>query len=138
MMQDDQLSMIRQKFMSVRKLICTGNPDKPFTIANGIKRLYPNATFLHKSNGWDLTDTSVELSLKEVFSKHNLFINASFIEVGVQSKLLEICNRSVKYCDVVNIGSTHEYDNGGSFEYQKSKLDLRNLSLALHTARFNT
>jgi hypothetical protein len=137
-MQEQLLIELRERFMSTRRVICTGNPDRPFTIAQGIKKLYPNSTFLHKSNGWDLTDPNLDLKLKEQFAKHNTFINASYINHGIQSKLLELCNQSVKHCDVVNIGSTHEYDNGGSVEYQNSKLNLRNLSLTLNTARFKT
>lgn len=138
MMQQQLLIKLRQQFMSNRTVICTGNPDKPFTIAHGIKKLYPTAIFLHKSNGWDLTDPANDLKIKEQFSKHNMFINASYIGPGIQYKLLELCNQSVKYCDVVNIGSTHEYDNGGYHEYQQSKLNLRNLSLTLNTSRFKT
>ena len=137
-MQEQLLVELRQKFMSTRRVICTGNPDRPFTIAGGIKKLYPNATFLHKSNGWDLTDPLIELRIKEQFSKHNMFINASYINPGIQYRLLELCNQSVKYCDVINIGSTHEYDKLGSEAYKKSKLNLRDLSLNLNTARFKT
>ena len=137
-MQEQLLIKLRQKFMSTRQVICTGNPDKPFTIAHGIKKLYPNTTFLHKSNGWDFTDPALELPLKEQFSKHNMFINASYVKQGIQYQLLDLCNQSVKYCDVINIGSTHEYDDGGPLEYKKSKLNLRNLSLTLNTARFKT
>jgi hypothetical protein len=138
MIQEQALTKLRQKFMSNRQVICTGNPNNLFTIAHGIKKIYPNATFLHKSNGWDLTDPALEAKIKEQFSKHNMFINASYISCGTQLRLLELCNQSVKYCDVVNIGSVHEYDNLGLPEYKKSKLDLRNLSLNLNTHRFKT
>ena len=138
MISEEKLIELRQKFMSSRKVICTGNPAKPFTIAHGIKKIYPNATFLHQSNGWDLTDPSLESSIKEQFSKHNTFINASYIGPGAQHRLLELCNESVKFCDVINIGSTHEYDKLGSEIYQQSKLNLRNLSLDLNTFRFKT
>ena len=36
--------------MENRKVVCTGNPDRPYTIANGIKKIWPNATFLSLSN----------------------------------------------------------------------------------------
>jgi hypothetical protein len=137
-MKEEILLAARLKFMSDRKVICTGNPDKPFTIASGIKKKYPNATFIHKSNGWDLTDPDLEPQLRQQFSKHNFFINASYIESGIQSKLLNLCKQSVKHCDVINIGSTHEFGNAGPVDYQESKLDLINLSLSLNTARFKT
>lgn len=124
--------------MADRRVICTGNPDAPFTIARGIKKIYPNATFLCRSTGWDLTDSGIESKIQEQFSKHNMFVNASYIQSGIQSKLLDLCNKSVKYCDVVNIGSTHEYDQRGSIDLRDSKLNLRNLSLTLNTYRFKT
>jgi hypothetical protein len=73
-----------------------------------------------------------------LFKGHNTFINASYIEPYAQSNLLEACNQSLKFCDVFNIGSTHEYDNLGSEIYKLSKLDLRNKSLNLNTYRFKT
>ena len=136
-MNNDKLKEFRKKFIENRKVICTGNPDRPYTIASGIKKIWPDATFLSLSNGWDLL-TSPDDRLKEVFSKHNTFINASYIGSKIQSRLLELCNQAVKFCDVINIGSTHEYDGNGSEEYQNSKLDLRNKSLQLDTYRFQT
>ena len=126
--------------MSNRKIICTGNPNKPFTLASGFKKIFPDATFIHTDSGWDLTDQSSEAQqkLKELFAQHNTFINASYIGPYVQSYLLDTCAQSVKYCDVFNIGSTHEYDNLGTLEYKQSKLDLRNKSLQLDTYRFQT
>jgi len=138
MTQEQTVAKLRQKLMSTRRVICTGNPDKPFTIAHGIRKLYPDTTFLCKAHGWDLTDDRSYAELKEQFARHNTFINASYIDHGVQSKLLDLCNQSVKFCDVVNIGSTHEYDGGGSVEYRDSKIHLKNLSLNLNTYRFRT
>lgn len=134
--QGKPLELIRKKYFSNRKILCTGNPDNPYTIAYGIKKLYPDATFIHKSNGWDLTD--IDDRLIQEFKKHNTFINASYIAPGIQSKLLTLCNESSKFYDVINIGSTHEYDGLGTEEYQTSKFDLRTLSLALNTFRFRT
>lgn len=130
----------RQQAMAHRRVLCTGNPDDPTTLASGVRKLYPDATFIHRSTGWDLTDMSdaaVE-RLKAIFAQHNTFINASYIAPGVQQKLLEICSQSVKFCDVVNIGSTNEYDGLGSAEYSQSKISLRECSLKLNTFRFKT
>jgi len=132
--------MIRTKIMQPRKIVCTGNPDDPTKLASGFKKLFPDAAFIHRSNGWNLTDHSLiaQTKLKELFSKHNTFINASYIAPGVQEFLLDVYNQSVKIGDVFNIGSTHEYDELGKPEYTKSKLDLRNKSLRLNTYRFQT
>ena len=36
-MNNDKLKEFRKKFIENRKVICTGNPDRPYTIASGIK-----------------------------------------------------------------------------------------------------
>jgi len=135
-----KLAALREKLMSDRKVICTGNPNKTSTLASGFKKIFSKITFIHQSAGWDLTDQSptARQNLKELFAEHNTFINASYIAPYVQSYLLEMCNQSIKFCDVFNIGSTHEYDGHGSIDYQQSKLDLRNKSLQLNTYRFRT
>lgn len=134
------IQIARNKFVETRKILCTGNPDNPTTLASGIRKIYPGTTFIHRSAGWDLANLSKndELELGKLFSQHNTFINASFIAPFVQSKLLTICNNSVKFHDVVNIGSTHEYDGLGHEKLTESKLDLRNISLKLNTFRFKT
>jgi hypothetical protein len=134
------MSDLRKKLMATRRVICTGNPDNPSTLASGVKKIFPDATFIHQSNGWDLSDQSdqAQQKLKDIFVQHNTFINASYIGPGIQSYLLELCNQSVKYCDVFNIGSTHEYDGLGPPQYQQSKLDLRIKSLKLNSYRFQT
>lgn len=124
--------------MTRRRIICTGNPDREGTIASGIKKLFPDTTFIHRSNGWDLRDPSLEQAIIKKFSGHNTFINASYIAAGVQSTLLDLCHRSLKFCDVINCGSTHEYDGFGSQDYTESKRDLRHLSLKLNSYRFRT
>lgn len=136
----NNIAMIRKKVMQTRKIVCTGNPDNPNKLASRFKKLFPDATFIHLSNGWDLTDHSptAQARLKELFSKHNTFINASYIAPGVQEFLLDMYNQSVKIGDVFNIGSTHEYDELGKPEYAKSKLELRDKSLRLNTYRFET
>lgn len=138
--QQTKIVQLRKKLMSSRKVLCTGNPSNPTLLASGFKKIFSQITFIHRDAGWDLTDQSpaAQERLKKLFSQHNTFINASYIAPHVQSYLLETCNQSVKHCDVVNIGSTHEYDGIGSLEYQQSKLDLRNKSLQLNTYRFQT
>lgn len=137
--QQKKLSSLRETLMATRKVVCTGNPNNPNTLAHGIKKIFPTTTFIHASAGWDLTDQSADAQekLKHLFSRHNTFINASYIAPYVQSFLLDLCNQSVKFCDVFNIGSTHEFD-GGLIEYQQSKLNLRNKSLQLNSYKFQT
>ena len=136
--QQSKLTDFRKKYMEDRRVVCTGNPSNPYSIAYGIKTYFPNATFWSKSNGWDLTDSANDNRILEEFKKYNTFINASYIAPGIQSKLLDLCNQAVKFCDVVNIGSTNEYDEQGSLEYMNSKIELRTKSLQLNTFRFST
>ena len=130
----------RQRCMLNRKVVCTGNPNTPGTLAQGFKKLFPEAVFLCRGTGWDLAnlcDDSVT-ELKNIFKKCNTFLNCSYIAPGIQSRLLDICHSSVQFCDIVNIGSTHEYDGLGLDEYRESKLQLRNQSLRLNSFRFAT
>ena len=140
MIMNDSLAHVRQTLMSNQKVLCTGNPDNPSLLAHGFRKIFPDATFIHKTNGWNLTDQSTDNTqrLREIFLKHNTFINASYIGPSVQSYLLEVCAENVKYCDVFNIGSTNEYDGLGSAEYVESKLALRTRSLQLNSYRFKT
>ena len=133
------MTNIRDIVMSKRYVLCTGNPDKN-TIASGIRQVFPNTTFIHKSNGYNLEDMSEQdiLQVKECMKKHNCFINASYISPNTQLTLLNLYFESVKMGEVFNVGSTHEYDNLGGEEYKKSKLTLRNRSLELNNYRINT
>lgn len=131
---------VRQRMMSTRKVVCTGNPNRPGTLASGFKKLFPDAVFLCRDTGWDLANLDAECraKLQQMFSQCNTFLNCSYIAPGVQESLLDICNQSVKFCDVVNIGSTHEYDGLGNTTYKDSKLGLREKSLSLNSFRFRT
>ena len=126
---------LRKIVMNRRMVLCTGNPDRKGSIASGIREVFPNTTFVYKSNGYDLT----KVSIKDIMSKHNCFINTAYIEHGMQLKLLNDYFESVKIGEVFNIGSTHEYDNlGGDPEYVNSKLMLRDRSLELNNYRINS
>ena len=131
---------LRDKLLLKRSILVTGNPDNPKNLAYGFKKIYPDATFIHKSAGWDLEDLSDEnnLRLQNLFKNYNTFINASYIGPYIQTKLLEIFNQSQKFCDIFNIGSTHEFDGLGTMEYTNSKLNLRDTSLKLNSYRCRT
>ena len=51
MSREELIKKARDKFMSSRKVICTGDPSNPKHIASGIKKVWPDATFIYKSNG---------------------------------------------------------------------------------------
>ena len=133
-----QILALRNHSMKTRKILCTGNPSREGTIASGVREIWPDATFIHLSKGYDflnLEDKHKEI--EQLFKTHNTFINASHVK-GVQTKLLEMCNKNMIVGDVFNIGSTHEYDNTGPEKYKKEKLALRKLSLELNSFRIQT
>jgi hypothetical protein len=129
---------MRKRAMKTRKVLCTGNPYRKGTIASGVREIWPDATFIHLSNGYDflnLLDKKAEV--ESLLKKNNTFINASHVK-GAQIKLLEICSKNMVVGDVFNIGSTHEYDNLGRKKYKEEKLALRKLSLQLNSFRIQT
>jgi hypothetical protein len=128
--------------MSKKRILCTGNPDNPNTIAYGIRQVFPTAEFASTATGYDLTfnTTGSEDFFKEQLKRYNVLINASYIGLGVQKRILEITNQTWKHGHVVNIGSSSEYDpdNYVNPAYAYDKIALRNLSLKLFSYRFRT
>lgn len=133
-----QILAFRNDSMKKRKVLCTGNPNRDGTIASGVREIWPAATFIHLSNGFDfLSLGDKEKELENLFMTHNTFINASYVG-GVQKKLLHLCHKNMTIGDVFNIGSTHEYDNLGEEDYTKNKIELRRIGLELNSFRFQT
>jgi len=129
------IDLLRKRYMSQPKVLCTGNPNKYNTIASGVKEIYPNTTFIHLSNGYDFTTANLD----DLFKTHNIFINASYVAPGIQEKLLDQYAVTAKLGHVFSIGSVHEYDgNGKNPDYIKSKQDLHAVSLAINNFRINT
>lgn len=138
--QEKNILKVRERYMHFRKILCTGNPDKKTCIAYGIKQIWPNATFMHLSNGYNFLNfnTDLEYKLKNLFLSHNTFINASYISDNVQKRLLEICCENMKIGDVFNIGSMYEYDGSIDTLYKLSKIKLKTKSIELNSFRFQT
>lgn len=133
---EKSLITVRDRIMKERKIICTGNPSNPKNIAHGIKQIFPDTTFVHKSMGVDLEkDTDVFTDLLE---NHNTFINASYIGHNTQTNLLKIAAQTFKMGQVFNIGSTNEYDSLGEKSYCESKNILKKTSLELNNFRVQT
>lgn len=137
---EQAIAVARNRLMAARRVVCTGNPNRPGTLASGFQKIFPDAIFLCRSTGWDLGAIGkLELEkLREIFAACNTFLNCSYVDKNVQCDLLEICHASTKYCDVINVGSTHEYDGLGDEDYRIAKTNLRNKSLVLNSFRFRT
>jgi hypothetical protein len=121
------------------KILCTGNPND-VGLAQCIQSLYPDAKFLSRSNGYDFTK-DIDNKFRELLTEYNVFINYSWVSLGVQEKLLRIVAEEWASGHVFNIGSTNE-DNPlltqAEPEYTASKLQLRKASLELNNEHFKT
>jgi hypothetical protein len=123
-------------------ILCTGNPND-VGVAQAIRLLYPNTAFMSRTNGYDFFEfnDATEKSFRENLKKYNVFINYSWVAIGVQTKLLNIVAEEWKTGHVINIGSTNE-DNEilarSEPEYTNDKLKLRRVSLELNNEHFKT
>lgn len=134
-MNTQRLSAMRRQLMTPRKIICTGNPNNPWTVAHAVQKIWPEATFVSRGLGHDLTFDNLE-AVAELMARHNTFINSSYIAPGVQLALLELARKTWKFGHVINLGSVHEF--GHTSEYANSKRALRDRSLEMHDYRFRT
>ena len=125
-----------------KKILCTGDPNKTSTLAHAVKKLFPNAEFLHRSMGVDLTTEEGLSVFKETVADFDVFINSSYIGPGVQERLLRITKELWTEGYVFNIGSVAEYQSADvncmDRTYIDSKISLRNTSMALGWYDFKT
>lgn len=124
--------------MENHKIICTGNPSKNYTIANSIKNFFPDTTFIHHSNGFDLTSNLGLELFQQQLSNHSVLLNCSYIAPGIQEKLLNIAREVWNQGHVFNIGSFVEFksNNIDDQAYLESKKNLRDQSLKLCNDKF--
>ena len=124
--------------MDDMKILCTGNPDKDYTLASCVRATFPNTTFIYKSNGFDLTtDHGLNLFRKEILT-HNVFFNCSYVAPGVQTSLVTIAHEVWQKGRIFNMGSLVEYKdcNIEDQEYADSKKKLRNQAITLCSDNF--
>lgn len=115
------------------KILCTGNPKK-FTLAWAARQKWKVVDTISLTNGWDLTSAVSINDFRFKISNYDVFINSSYIAVGVQKRLLEITVEEWMKSDIkghiFNIGTTLEWnDMHGRNDYIQSKIDLRKKSL---------
>ena len=125
--------------MSIYKIICTGNPHKP-GIAKSVFERFPNTTFLHLSNGYDLLSLDGQNKFKSIIKNYNVFINVSQLKDNFQEQLLKIAHKESMTGHVFNIGSIAEYKRWEWYNsaYTEEKRSLRETSLDLCTQYFKT
>jgi hypothetical protein len=134
-MNTQRLSAMRRQLMTPRKILCTGNPNNPNTVAHAVQKIWPTATFVSRGLGYDFQSDALD-GVAELIAQHNTFINSSYVAPGVQLKLLELARKTWKFGHVINLGSVHEFAHDS--EYAHSKRALRDRSLELHDYRFRT
>jgi len=119
-------------------VLCTGNPNY-IGIPYSLSKIFKNIDFVHKSNGFDLTNFE---EFKILINNYNVFINHSAFNYTIQKDLLQLCvdqwQKNKKRGHIINIGSVLEYEFAKKYkidtiEYYESKTDLRNLGLELCT-----
>jgi hypothetical protein len=120
------------------KILCTGNPAAG--IAQSIQKLYPDTTFISRSNGYDLTTTDGLDKFKNLLSAYNVFINHAQLAGTIQCDLLNITRELWTTGYVINIGSVIEFKRWEWLEPKaaEEKRQLRDLSLQLSSEHFRT
>jgi hypothetical protein len=121
------------------KILCTGNPSGG--IAQSIQRLYPDTTFISRSNGYDLTTDEGIDKFKNIISNFNVFINHSQLQgTTLQRDLLLYTRKAWTEGYVINIGSVIEFKRWEWLEpaAAEEKRQLRDLSLELSSEHFKT
>jgi hypothetical protein len=120
------------------KILCTGNPKTG--IACSLKAIYPNTTFISRSNGYDLTTPAGLNKFKSLLSDYNVFINHSQLYGDLQRQLLTVVSQTWTHGHVVNIGSVLEFKKWEFIEPSaaEEKRKLRDLSLELSSEHFKT
>ena len=120
------------------KILCTGNPKDG--IAKSLQTIYPDATFISRANGYDLTTSQGLAKFQEMLPNYNVFINHSQLVDNAQCTLLSCANELWSSGHVVNIGSVLEFRKWEFIEpvAAEEKRKLRDLSLELNTEFFKT
>jgi hypothetical protein len=133
------------------RIICTGNPDTPSNLANTVRKHFPDAKFIHKSNGYDLlTEQGLKLFQDEI-ANYDVFLNCSYIGIDVQQSLLKLTFSKWfgRGGHVFNIGSIVEFmaqfhdplvltKINADIPYMNSKLNLKKASAILGSSDFKS
>jgi hypothetical protein len=112
----------------VNKLLITGNPNKG--LAQSLFKLWPNAVFASRQNGWDLTNDQRRRDLAQEALKYDVFINNSALWQFQQTLVLQEVYKAAKDANhnlrIICIGSTTDRTSKASdWIYQQEKKALR-------------
>lgn len=115
-------------------MIITGNNNSG--VAGALAKLYPDAEFISRSTGYDLSTKVDQERLAEAVCNHNVFVNCAALYKFNQTTLLNIvyhkCVLEKHNCHIINIGSTTDrVKKGGAWLYNAEKKALRDFSNTL-------
>lgn len=110
------------------KILITGNPDNG--LAAALAKVYPDATFASRSNGYDLTNKDGYKKLLDKITEFDVFVNSSalwkFNQTLVLDAVYKKCVETNHDIHIVNIGSTTDrVMKATSWMYNAEKKALR-------------
>ena len=110
------------------KILISGNPK--FGLAQALHKIYPDATFCSRQNGYELTNNKGMDDFAQLAAQHDTIIINSALWRFHQTVLLDLVYKSCKTANndahIVCIGSTTDKTNkGSSWMYNAEKKALR-------------
>lgn len=116
------------------KILITGNPN--FGLASELFKLYPDATFISRESGYDLTTREGYRKLGEIISDYDVFINSSalwkFNQTLVLDSVYKKCVEIKHNIRIICIGSTTDrVKKATSWIYNAEKKALRDFANSL-------
>jgi NADP-dependent 3-hydroxy acid dehydrogenase YdfG len=115
-------------------MIITGN--KTEGVAGALAKLYPDAEFCSRQNGFDFGRKADQERLADLVCHHDIFVNCAALFKFNQTTLLNIvyhkCVLEKHNCHIINIGSTTDrVKKGGAWLYNAEKKALQDYSNTL-------
>ena len=110
------------------KILIAGNKD--YGLAKELYKLYPDAEFLSRSTGYDLTSSDGQKRCADRVLEFDIFINCSALWKFNQTVLLDTvykkCTENNHRLQIICIGSTTDrVKKGGAWLYNAEKKALR-------------
>jgi len=110
------------------KVLISGNPNKG--LAKSLSKIYPDATFVHKSAGHDLTKQETQQLFAEMAQNHDVIVINAALWKFQQVVLLDVVHKKLvengKKAHIVCIGSTTDrVKKGTMWLYNADKKALR-------------
>ena len=109
-------------------ILISGNPS--YGLAASLKNYYPDATFISRTNGYDLTSREGIVKLEELITQFDVFINCSalwkFNQTIVLDAVYKNCILKKHNMQIICIGSTTDrVKKAMSWLYNAEKKALR-------------